>query len=52
MRRTDKVRKAAVSWVPTDRSNTTPAGTGEAEPRNECTERVSLHRDLSELQAG
>ena len=44
--------------VPTDRSNTTPAGTGEAKPRNECgclqarTERVSLHRDLSELQAG
>ena len=52
VRWTDKVRKAAVSWVPTDRSNTTPAGTGEAEPRNECTERVSLHRDLSELQAG
>ena len=47
-----------MSWVPTDRSNTTPAGTGEAEPRNECgclqarTERVSLHCDLSELQAG
>ena len=44
--------------APTDMSNTTQAGTGEAKPRDECgclqarTERVSLQRGLRELQAG
>lgn len=44
--------------APTDMSNTTPAGTGEVKPRNECgclqarTERVSLPCDLREPQAG
>ena len=60
MRWADKVRKAAVSCVraPTDMSNTTPARTDEAKPRDECgrlqarTERVSLQRGLRELQAG